>query len=135
MSSLTLADAETTYGVTHLDHLDRAAALPTVSRLGFQGDVAVVRTQRRAAATPVPAGGVPVVRGENGGNTHLLIGDGAYDTGRRDPTGLLLGVATVPRGGTALLSHPEHGGLLLAPGTYELRRQREQADQIRLVQD
>jgi hypothetical protein len=42
---------------------------------------------------------------------------------------------TVPVGEQVLLSHPEHGGFLIEPGTYEMRRQREQADVIRLVQD
>lgn len=135
-NTLTLDQAETRFGITHLEHLDRAADLPTVTGLAFQGDVAVVRDLRaKAATTPIPKAGYPVVRGENGGNTHLLVGDGCFDAATPSATSLRLGVVTVPDAGTTLLSHPEHGGLLLAPGTYELRRQREQADELRLVAD
>lgn len=135
MTTLTLADVEARHGLTHLDHLDRDAALPTVRDLPCaQGDVLVRPAPGAAPATePIPATGVPVVRGENGGNTHLLVGDGAWRAS--DGTGLVLGTVTVPEGGTCLLSHPEHGGLLFAPGTFEVRRQREQADEIRMVAD
>lgn len=137
MTTLTLSDVETQFGLTHLDHLERDATIPVVTDLGFQGDVAVIRSDtRREATTPVPAAGFPVVRGENGGNTHLLVGEATFDAhAERDDTDLLLGHVTVQPGATALLSHPEHGGLLLAAGTYEIRRQREQADQIRRVTD
>lgn len=36
---------------------------------------------------------------------------------------------------TAYLLHPEHGATGVAPGSYVLRRQREQADEERLVAD
>ena len=36
---------------------------------------------------------------------------------------------------TAYLAHPEHGYTGIGPGTYRISRQREQADEIRLVQD
>jgi hypothetical protein len=130
----TLADVEARFDLTHLDHLDRDVALPTVTEIAAQGDVLVVRAAGASATTPVPPQGVPVVRGENGGNTHLLVGEAAFDAASsRD--GLLLGRVTVAEGATARLSHPEHGGLLLAPGTYEIRRQREQADEVRMVSD
>ena len=140
MQITTLADAERAYGTTHLDHLDRQADLPTVDRLGFQGDVAIIRDESATPSTvPVPAAGYPVVKGENGGNTHALFGTHACytpsGTAGLDPSDLDLGVLTVPQGPAALLSHPEHGGLLIAPGTYVLRRQREQADVARFVED
>jgi len=135
----TLADAERTFGVSHHEHLDRSAELPIVDTLGFQGDVAIIRDDTSpAASTPIPAAGYPVVKGENGGNTHALFGAGFYSPSTNagiDPSDLDLGVLTVPAGPSALLSHPEHGGLLVAPGTYVLRRQREQADVQRFVQD
>lgn len=135
----TLADAERMFGVSHHEHLDRSVELPTVDRLGFQGDVAIIRDDTAApSTTPIPAAGYPVVQGENGGNTHALFGAGCYTpstTAGVDPSDLDLGVLTVPQGPSALLSHPEHGGLLVAPGTYVLRRQREQADVERFVQD
>jgi hypothetical protein len=136
----TLAHVEDLYGITHLEHLDRQATLPVVDKLAFQGDVAIIaddgRQRGRRATTAVPAAGVPVVRGENGGNTHALYGPACFfDPAIAGSRELALGVLTVPDGTQALLSHPEHGGLLIEPGTYELRRQREQADEIRLVQD
>ena len=131
----TLMEAENIYGLIHHEHLDRQAELPVVSTLGFQGDVAVLRSDVQAA-TPIPADGYPVVRGEVGGNTHLLVGDGFYDPHPgTSPRDLRLGVLTVPAGGTTMLSHPEHGALLIAPGSYEVRRQREMADEVRMIAD
>lgn len=130
--TVTLAQVEADYPVVHLAHLDREAEVPTVATLAFQGDVAVIRVATSPAVTPIPATGYPVVRGENGGNTHALFGVGLFDA---DGMELDLGVLTVPTGGQVLLSHPEHGGLLIESGTYVIRRQREQADVIRMVQD
>lgn len=132
----TLEAMQARYGVSHLEHLDMQAEIPMVSGTAAQGDVLIRRNDRlRPAGTPIPEAGFPVVRGENGGNTHAVYGTGFYDTDTRRGTGLLLGVLTVPAGEQVLLSHPEHGGFLIEPGTYEMRRQREQADEIRLVED
>lgn len=133
----TLADMETHYGITHLDHLDKQAAIPTASRLAFQGDVAIIRTNRATASkTPISATGYPVVQGEAGGNTHALFGTGFFTpTSGATTRNLSLGTLTVPEGEQVLLSHPEHGGLLIDPGTYQMRRQREQADEIRVLAD
>jgi hypothetical protein len=124
------------HGVDVHDHLDRAEIVPVLSGLQFQGDVAVIPAPSGTAGKAVSAAGVPVVRGENGGNTHLLLADGpvlwADGAGRSD---LDLGAVNVPEGATAWLAHPEHGYLGIGPGSYWLRRQREQADEIRLVQD
>jgi len=38
-------------------------------------------------------------------------------------------------GALAELGHPEHGYNGIAPGSYEIRRQREMAEEIRMVQD
>lgn len=133
------------HGVDVLEHLDRDQLVPVFAGLQAQGDVAVVPAAMvgrvlPAAVTPVPKAGVAVVRGENGGNTHLLLPDGGpgvfYDPAAdRDGTSLVLGTLTVEEGVTAYLAHPEHAFAGIAPGTYEIRRQREQADEIRLVQD
>lgn len=134
--TMTLAEVEARHGVTHLDHLDRQAHVPVIDQLGLQGDVAVVAApDRRAANTPIPATGYPVVRGENGGNTHTLIGRGLFTPAAPRAGELTLGVLTVPAEVEVLLSHPEHGALLIAPGTYQVRRQREQANEVRLVAD
>ena len=131
----TLIDMETRYGVSHLDHLDKQAAIPVVTRLAFQGDVAVVRREAQESTVAIPASGYPVVQGENGGNTHALFGTGFFTPRQADVDNLVLGILTVPAVEQVLLSHPEHGGLLIDPGTYELRRQREQADIVRMVAD
>lgn len=134
MNTLTLGQAVDTFGVDVLDHLDRQASIPVHSEPQTQGDVRVRPTRPGAAiGEPIPSGGVPVVRGEAGGNTHALVGEGLW---RATPSaGLQLGELTVPDGAGAFLAHPEHGYLGIGAGTYSIRRQREQADEIRMVQD
>ncbi|MEO3872770.1 hypothetical protein ABGB18_28480 [Nonomuraea sp. B12E4] len=132
----TLEQAIATFGVTVDEHLDRQAEIPILSGLQFQGDVAVVPVNREPARTPIPEAGVPVVRGQAEANTHLLLATGkAYFAAEQRFDGLVLGVLTVAEGATAFLAHPEHAYTGIAPGTYELRRQREQADQTRFVAD
>jgi hypothetical protein len=137
----TLAQAETHYGITHHDYLDKTADIPVVTGVAAQGDIIIVRRdQAKTATTPIPATGYPVVRGENGGNTHAVFGPGCYTPATRNddlsnPSNLDLGTLTVPAGNQVLLSHPEHGGLIITGGTYLIRRQRQQADIIRFVED
>jgi hypothetical protein len=135
-----LSDLLATTGTEVLDHLDRDAAIPHITVAGIQGDVSFrINPQLDAATTPVPAAGVPVVRGENGGNTHALYADGpiAFDAAGNagDPADTLIGTLTVPVGSTAFLLHPEHGGMSFGPGTWAVGRQREQADVARYVAD
>lgn len=132
-----LRDAITRFDTEVLDHLDRDASLPVVTRAACQGDVSILRVTTAPATTPVPSTGVPVVRGENGGNTHSLHGDGPIYFDRSAPSGtsLALGTLTVPEGSTAVLLHPEHGGMSIVAGTYRVGRQREMADEIRMVAD
>lgn len=139
-STLTIADAINRHGVDVLDHLDRTATIPVLTGLQMQGDLAVVpmvRAGHTTATTPVPVGGVPVVRGENGGHTHTLLaeGDVRWDTREANASSLTLGVLTVGDGATAYLAHPEHAYSGIGPGCYEIRRQREIADELRLVAD
>ncbi len=145
-SITTLADAEQVFGITVDEHHDRDLDIPVLPGLQFQGDVAVIpTTDDRITALvrdrdAVPQQGVAVVRGENGGNTHLLLACGPCywapsTTAGTDPSDLDLGVLTVPDGSTAYLAHPEHAYTGIAPGTYTLRRQREQADVARFVED
>jgi hypothetical protein len=137
MTIATLDEAITRFGVNVLTHLDRTVSIPTVSVIGRQGDVLILAKSSRHATTALPAAGFPAVRGEAGGNTHLLLGDGPvfYDQQPASATSLTLGVLTVPAGSMAYLAHPEHAYLGITAGTYELRRQREQSDEIRLVTD
>lgn len=132
----TLQEMITKTDVDVLAHLDRQADIPVLTGLQRQGDVIVV-PRDVSADTPVPAEGVAVVRGENGGNTHLLVGEGAvcFDACDPSPTRLVLGTLTVGEGSTAFLAHPEHGFTGIGAGCYELRRQREMADELRMVAD
>jgi hypothetical protein len=141
---MTLADAETAFGVLVDEHHDRDLDIPVLTGLQFQGDVAVVPTTGWLPATsepePVPAEGIAVVRGENGGHTHLLLASGpctwAPSTAAgTDPSDLDLGVLTVPQGASAFLAHPEHAYSGIGAGSYVIRRQREQADVTRFVAD
>lgn len=136
MQTLTLNDAVTTFGVKVDDHHDLDALVPVLDGVQFQGDVAVIPAAM-SATSPVPVSGVAVVRGENGGNTHLLLAAGGVFFDQRTATArnLTLGILTVEPGATAYLAHPEHAYTGIAPGNYEIRRQREQAEELRLVAD
>lgn len=130
-------EATEKYGVEILDHLDHEVTVPVVTTAACQGDVSILRVTKDAATTAVPAAGFPVVRGENGGNTHSLHGDGPvfFDVAPQSDGSLVLGRLTVPDGSEAVMAHPEHGFLAIAPGTYEIGRQREYAGEWRMVAD
>lgn len=139
---LTVEQAITKFQIEVDPHLDRQVEIPVLTGLQFQGDVAVVPRefgQKTAEQTTdlVPQDGVPVIRGEAGGNTHMLLAQGlVYYFPRTWAEGsLVLGRVFVPEGSVAYLAHPEHSYAGIGPGTYELRRQREQADEIRMVAD
>lgn len=138
MSTTTLAQAIDRFDVDVHEHLDRDEPIPVLAGVQRQGDVLILPApDAKPATTPVGAGGYPVVRGEAGGNTHLLLaaGDVFFDAKPASATDLMLGLLTVGEGAEAYLAHPEHGYVGIAPGNYEARRQREQADELRLVQD
>lgn len=136
---LTVKEAERLTGIEVFDYLDRDAEVPVLAGMQRQGDLIVVpqRAGKVAGLVPIPADGIPVVRGEAGGNTHALLADGpCLWAGRRatatDPG---LGILVVPDGASAFLAHPEHGFLGIGPGEYRIRRQVEAAEQARLVAD
>lgn len=113
--------------------------VPVLTGLQRQGDVFVVPTKPGAdPGEPVGRDGVAVVRGEAGGNTHLLVaveGAVSWRPILRSTLGQDLGVVTVAENAIAGLAHPEHGLQLMGPGAYTVRRQRQQAEEIALVQD
>ena len=140
--TITILEAVERFDTQVDDHHDQQSTIPVTAGLARQGDVAIIpATMVRnlgTAMTPVPKTGIPVVRGESGGNTHLLLADGPvfFDWDSRDSQEqLALGTLTIPEGSTGFLAHPEHAFLGIAPGSYQIRRQREQADIIRLVAD
>jgi hypothetical protein len=128
-------------GVTVPDETLADLEVPVLTGVQRQGDVLIVprgpltgSDAERAAM--VPADGVPVVRGEATGNTHLLMTDRGSGVSWLPATGLLLGVLTVPDGAVAHLIHTdEHGVNAIGPGIYEMRGKREQAEEVRRVAD
>lgn len=120
--------------LTNIDDVD----IPVLAGLQRQGDILIRPTIGVLATTPMPAAGTPVVRGESGGNTHAVYAaDGPVfcDLTAVSVTDLRVALLTVPEGSTAYVGHPEHGFLGVAPGCYEVRRQREMAEQMRMVAD
>jgi hypothetical protein len=115
--------------------------IPVLTGIQRQGDVLVrplAVLAGTAATAPVPAAGTPVVRGENGGNTHAIhAADGPVfcDTVAASTTDLRVALLSVPEGSTAYLGHPEHGYMGIGAGDYEIRRQREMAEEMRMVAD
>ncbi len=132
--------------VTFDPHLARDVEIPMLSALQAQGDVLCVPlagdfanlATERPNATWAPVRELAVVRGENGGNTHLVVaafGEARWTTDitSKSGAGLDLGILDVIR--PVHLLHPEHGGMGLGVGRWLIRRQREQLAEIRRVQD
>jgi len=136
----TLAEVTGATGFEVLEHLEAETEVPELAGLQAQGDLIIVPAPGRSSDTGkrqiVPAAGVAVIEAVNGGHEHRLFasvpgtltwaprsGGQAADIG--------LAECTAP----AFILHPGHGATGLAPGAYILRRQREQADEQRLVAD
>jgi hypothetical protein len=122
-------------GITVVTEHDADVGIPVLSGMQRQGDVLVLPAAV-AASTAVPVSGTAVVRAENGGNTHAVYAaDGPAYCDTNAAEGLRVAALTVPDGSIAYLGHPEHGYLGIAPGSYEIRRQREMAGPARMVAD
>lgn len=91
------------------------------------------RAKDVAAAKPVTRPET-VVEGR-GGNTHVLVDPDACGIRWAPSSGQTVGTLAVPPGGRACLDHREHGRLSIGAGVWVIRRQREQAEEIRLVAD
>lgn len=135
MSTLTLADAGRLSGTEFYDYLDAQVEIPTVTTAACQGDVSILRVTKTPATTLIPAAGVVVAQSGQGGHAHTLTGPGLFDRAPARSGGLVIGRLTVPTDATVLLTHPEHGAFLVAPGTYEIGGQREFAGEWRAVAD
>jgi len=138
MSETTLGELTARHGFEVLEHLEADVSVPVYSGLQAQGDLLIVPAERSGGftgATEVPAAGIAVIEAVGGGHEHRLFA-GAPGTARFQPSGFDgqdIGYLEVT--GPAYLLHPEHGATGIAPGSYTLRRQREQADEERLVAD
>lgn len=139
MSTTTIAALNEAHGLTLVTDYADDFEIPVTSGLQRQGDVIVIPNDGAKASTPVPAAGCPVVRGEAGGNTHAIYtdtGSGVLcDTRTPAPGDLVVATLFVPEGASAFLGHPEHAYTGIGPGRYEIRRQQEQAESLRIVQD
>ena len=139
MSTTTYAEMHQMTGLALVTDWADELAIPIHTGAQRQGDVLIIPVER---ATPVHAPTVtdcPVVRGESGGNTHAIYAEAGSGvrclTVTPSPASLVVAHLAVPAGQTAWLGHPEHGYAGIGPGVYEIRRQREQADELRLVAD
>lgn len=134
----TIATLTRQTGVTVVSDWSDDVEIPVLTGVQRQGDVLVMPASV-SAKTAVPSAGCPVVRGESGGNTHAIYADPnsgvCCDTRAPDVADLRVATLLVPTGATAWLAHPEHGFIGIGPGSYEIRRQREQADEMRMVAD
>ena len=134
----TIGTLNARHGLTLTTDYTDDLTIPVLSGAQRQGDVMVIPSAGVVATAPVPAAGCPVVRGENGGNTHAIYTSDAgvcCDTTAPSPGDLIVARLLVPAGAVAYLGHPEHGYMGIGPGTYVVRRQREQADELRMVAD
>lgn len=134
----TLAEVTQATGFEVLEHLEAEAAVPVIGGLQAQGDLLVVPMPagEMTGPVPVPAGGVAVIEAVGGGHEHRLFAGvpGSAVLGR-PATSSAQAVGVLECTEPAYLLHPEHGAAGIAPGRYELRRQREQAAEERLVAD
>lgn len=146
--SMTYGEALALASVTIPEHLEAEAQVPVLTGPQAQGDLMIVPVAMAyaypaaapewPAGQPVSQGGVQVVHGEATGNTHWLhAGFASPDVAwHRADDGLVVGVVTVPPGQSAMLIHTdEHGANGIGPGRYEIRRKREQLDEIAYVAD
>jgi hypothetical protein len=125
-----------------LEHLEADLEVPALEGLQAQGDLFIVPAQAQdlkgfpgQAGGEVPAAGIAVIAAVGAGHEHRLFAGSpgtawwrSLDSGGQD-IGILENTAP------AYVLHPEHGAAGIAPGWYVLRRQREQADEERLVED
>ena len=138
----TLGDLTVRHGFEVLEHLEAEAEVPVLKGLQAQGDLFIIPVSREGAEVyragnsggKVPAQGIAVIEAANGGHEHRLF---AGVPGIAFWTGLGAGqdIGVLECIEPAYLIHPEHGATGVAPGSYLLRRQREQADEERLVAD
>jgi len=112
-------------GATVPAHLVADAEVPVLTGPQAQGDLMIIPASAKQVPEtgwqPVEPRGIPLVRGEAGGNTHWL------HRGFDSPDRLTLGYLRVPAGQSAQLIHTdEHGANGIGPGLYRINRKREQ---------
>lgn len=136
----TLAQITEAHGFEVLEHLEADLEVPVNDGLQAQGDLLVVPIpavpiRADEVRTEVPAAGIAVIEAVGSGHEHRLF---AGVPGTAWLLGLPAGmqdIGVLECTEPAYVLHPEHGATGIAPGRYVLRRQREQADEERLVAD
>lgn len=107
-----------------------------MGQLYRQGDVLIVPTEKvPAKTTPVPRenGRVILAHGEVTGHAHAIIDESAELVTPEGAAELYLLVHGTDE---VALTHDEHDTIMLPPGSYEIRRQREYSpEEIRNVAD
>jgi len=120
-----------------LSHLDLDFEIPVNAGLQAQGDLFIVPAASAGKrGAEVPAEGIAVIEAVGSGHEHRLFASvpgTAFFQATRGFSRLEIGVLECEE--AAYLLHPEHGATGIAPGTYILRRQREQATEERIVAD
>ena len=140
MNTATFRDVLGRHNITVPDETIAEITVPVLSGSQRQGDIAIfprkpLTLAERSMAVRVLREGIAVVRGESGGNTHMLSADGDV-LWLEKSAGLLLGVIEVAPSATGYLIHTdEHGANGVAPGCYRIHGKREQADERRRVAD
>jgi hypothetical protein len=144
----TLAEVTEATGFEVLEHLEAAAQVPVIAGLQAQGDLFIIPVNGDGIAqakaftsgtrAEIPAEGIAVIEAVGGGHEHRLFASRpgtAWWTPLRgsQDIGILECIEPV------YSLHMEHGAAGVAPAAgenaYLLRRQREQADEERLVAD
>ena len=131
MNTLTLSDVERHAGRSCYDHVSEALAeieVPVIDGPQAQGDLLIVPVARTAGGGAVDVTGpVDIIEAINGGHAHTLVApDGGCRAHVRRPTGADdLVLATIDNTMPVYLLHAEHGAMGLAPGSWEMRGQRE----------
>lgn len=136
MSTLTMSDVARRASVQLYEHIEAELGdvIPAEqTTLCIQGDVAFIPTTpgNETGFEPVGAAGRVLVAGDH---DHVLVAD-ADVCEIRTVSGSGADVAVIRNTKTAYVVHAEHAATALAPGCWTVRRQREHAEEQRLVAD
>jgi hypothetical protein len=140
MTTATLGQLIDKHGFDVLDHHDRDLEIPVHAGLQAQGDLFIIPADTNRGTgqgVAVPLDGIAVIEALNGGHEHRLFA-GQPGTAFFTPAGASgHNIGLLECNEPTYIAHPEHAYAGIAPGTYTLRRQREQADgeQERYVAD
>ena len=142
----TLAQLTAQHGFGVLEHLEAEAQVPVLSGLQAQGDLFIIpvshagadRIRRRSGErVEIPLAGIAAIEAIGGGHEHRLFASQPC-TAWWTPLGSGQDIGLLECDEPVYSLHVEHGAAGIAasgPDAYVLRRQREQADEERLVAD